>query len=398
MTMARCGYEIRGLGEDWKCPLDALLGEEYCYWHREEDGKEPTEEQFGVLKEKEVKGVYLRKAELFGKNLQGVWLYGAYLPGAELSEADIRGAKLSVADLQGADLSRANLRGAKLSEADIRGANLYETDLRGAELFDVNLRGADLSRANLRGAKLSCADLQGAKLYKADLRGAGLSRANLQGADLYSAKFDSKTDLDGSVLVGANLYPSYFDETKTFRNVERVFQSDGNREINEITGDALGSWLIWILENGDKCPTMRISKIMFFVVTKILNTKLYHLPLKPAVIDMDMIERKAPSVAAKFRWHGLIKYAIGGKGVRCVMGGEKIIFFDWQSRCTIKNPEDELRHKERLIRVEELTDLLLKDNMTQSEYLISCEPRLPLRSVLRGLQQLIQLLHRKRQT
>ena len=323
MTMARCEYETRFFPEEWDCPLDALPGERYCYWHKEVDGKEPTEEQLGELKEKEVKGVYLRKADLFGKNLQGVWLWGAYLLGAELSEADIRGAELSVADLQGAKLSRANLRGAKLSEADIRRADLYETDLRGAELFDVKLQEADLSWANLRGAKLSCADLQGAKLYKADFRGADLSRANLQCTDLYSAKFDSKTDLDGSVLVGANLYHSYFDETKSFRNVERVFQNDGDREINEIAGDALGGWLIWILENGDKYPAKRISKIMFFVVTKILNKKLYRLPLKPAVIDMDMIERKAPSIAAKFRWEGLIRYAMGVTGSDVLWGAKK---------------------------------------------------------------------------
>jgi len=58
MIMERCGYKTQVLDEEWECPLDALTGERYCYWHKEEDGKEPTEEQLEELKEKKIVGVY----------------------------------------------------------------------------------------------------------------------------------------------------------------------------------------------------------------------------------------------------------------------------------------------------------------------------------------------------
>jgi len=37
--MSKCQFRIR----DWECPLEALPGEKYCYWHKEEDGKAPDE-------------------------------------------------------------------------------------------------------------------------------------------------------------------------------------------------------------------------------------------------------------------------------------------------------------------------------------------------------------------
>ena len=300
--MARCKYKEEYFDMRWECFLDALPGEEYCYWHKEEDGKEPTEEQLEELSGKRVLGVYLQKAEL----------------------------------------SRA--------------------DLREVELPLANLRGAELSYANLYGAKLSMADLQGAELSYANLYRAKLIMADLQGADLYGAKFDYKTDLDDSVLDGANLYHSYFDETKSFRNVSRVFRNDGDREINEIAGGVIDSWLIWIFENGDKYPIKIISKIISFVITKILNKKSYiHLPLKPSALNVVMIECEAPIVAAKLRREGLIRY---------VMRGEKIIFFDWHSGCTIKNPEDGQQHKGGPSSDcdEELMDILLKDGKIRSEF------------------------------
>ena len=80
--------------------------------------------------------------------------------------------------------------------------------------------------------------------------------------------------------------------------------------------------------------------------------------LKPSVLDMGTIEKKAPSVAAKLHGKGLIRYA---------RNADKIIFFDWSSGCTIKNPEN-WRHNRNLIRVEELTDLILKDGEIRSEF------------------------------
>jgi len=104
MTMTGCRYKTQVLGEEWKCPLDALPREEYCYWHKEVDGKEPTEEQLEELKEKEIWGVYLQEADLSETNLQETVL--AY--------ANLREANLYMANLQWAYLSEVNLQGANL--------------------------------------------------------------------------------------------------------------------------------------------------------------------------------------------------------------------------------------------------------------------------------------------
>jgi hypothetical protein len=316
--------------EEWECPLDALPGEKYCYWHKEEDGKEPTEEQLEELKEKKILDIYLKEANLAGAHLQG-----AYLRGAKLQET-------------------------YLLRAELQRANLEATNLQGANIGEVNLKEACLKFAELQKADLRVANLREANLHEANLREADLGMVELHGANFYGAKFTSKTDLDDSVLIGANLFHSYFDEAKSFRNAT-VFQNEGDKEINEIVGDALGSWFTHILEKGNKYQVKIISKLMFFNVTRVLKKKSCSpLFLKPSVVDMGTIEQKASSVAAKLHGKGLIRYA---------GNGDRIIFFDWSSGCAIKNPEDGLRHKERLITVEELSDLLQKDGKIQSEFL-----------------------------
>jgi len=123
----------------WECPLEALPGEEYCYWHKEEEGKVPDDAKLGELKENEIFGAFL----------------GAFLRKAKLSGKDLRGAYLSDADLQGADLWDADLRGAYLSDADLRGADLQCAELEGANLIGVRvdaetrLDGANLTYTNL---------------------------------------------------------------------------------------------------------------------------------------------------------------------------------------------------------------------------------------------------------
>ena len=229
--MARCRYKIWRLDKKWYCPLGALTGEECCYWHREEDSKKPTEEQLKELEVNEIVGVYLQKAELY----------------------------------------RANLSKANLSEANLQEASLYGTNLRGAELYLANLQEADLEGANLQEVNLS--------------------RANLQGANFYGAKFTSETDLGASVLIGATLFHSYFDETKSFRNA-KVFQNGGGREINEIVGDCIDGWFIWILD--------RMPRYMVNMVTKVLKNKPNrYLHIKPYVLDVRKIEKTASSVAKK---------------------------------------------------------------------------------------------------
>jgi uncharacterized protein YjbI with pentapeptide repeats len=356
--MERCGYKTQVLDEEWECPLDALTGERYCYWHKEEDGKEPTEEQLEELKEKVIVGVYLRvanlqKANLYGANLQKAnlefaklqktKLLAANLQEARLEQANLRGADIESADLQKADLSGANLQktdlkfaklqesilyAAKLQESDLVSANFQRADLRHANLQETNLDDVKLGEtlldtANFQKANLWDSNLREENLIRVNFHETQLSKANIRGANLYGARFNSKTDLDGSFLIGANLFHSYFDEAKSFRNAT-VFQNDGDREINEIAGDALGD-------------------------------------LKFILLDVGRIEKKAPDVATR---------RLCGLGyIRYDRAGKKIIFFDRSSECVIENPENGLCHNRSLVEVDELNRLILKDGKLQPEFL-----------------------------
>ena len=346
MTMAICGYKTQLLGKEWECSLDALPGEEYCYWHKEEDGKAPKGKQLEELKRNKIVDVYLQKSDLSRANLHGL----------NLSWANLKGSDLSLAELQGSDLFNSNLQGANLLGANLQGANLLGANLQGSDLFGAKLQGVDLSYANLQGANLAGTNFN----FRTVLDGSNLVSADLQGANLVGTKFNSQTDLHNSNLVGANLYHSYVDEARSFRNA-KAFQNEGDKEINEIAGDALDSWFIWSLENSDRYPAKIISKITSFVLNKNLNKKLHiSLPLKPFTLDMGTIEKNASGIAAKLRWDGLFRY---------VEESNRIIFFDWSSRCVIENPENMRRDGKSLIKVKELTDLILKDGKIQPEFI-----------------------------
>ncbi|MCW3131690.1 MAG: pentapeptide repeat-containing protein [Candidatus Methanospirare jalkutatii] len=90
--MAKCKF--KWVTEGWECPLEALPGEEYCYWHKEEEGKEPDDAKLRELKENEIYKVFLRKAKLSSKELQKAFLRFANLQGANLSFAELQGADL----------------------------------------------------------------------------------------------------------------------------------------------------------------------------------------------------------------------------------------------------------------------------------------------------------------
>ncbi|MCU4139395.1 MAG: hypothetical protein MW690_001327 [Methanophagales archaeon] len=70
--MAKCKFKSGN--REWECPLEALPGEEYCYWHKEEEGKEPDDAKLRELKENKILEVFLRKAKLSGKELQNAFL------------------------------------------------------------------------------------------------------------------------------------------------------------------------------------------------------------------------------------------------------------------------------------------------------------------------------------
>ena len=325
--MAKCKFKFRkGARVLWECPLEALPGEEYCYWHKEEEGKEPDDAKLRELKENEIWGVFLRKAKLSEKELQNAFLSFANLQGADLSFAELQGANLSDANLQEADLWGANLQGAFLSGANLQETFLSDANLQEAFLSGANLREADLSFANLQGADLRVAELQGARLWDANLQGAFLPHANLQGADfsdanlegvnLFGVMADSETRLDGANLTYANLYLSYLDETKTLRN---AFVSE--KEINEIVADFL----------------------------KRRNKDL-------AVLDVWKIKWGNPEVVAKLLEERVVRYVSVGVG---------IVFFDRKRRRVVRIPGNA---KSKIVEISELNDLIEREGLGE-EYL-----------------------------
>jgi len=284
--MAKCKFKWGG----WECPLEALPGEEYCYWHREEEGKEPDDAKLRELKENKIYKVFLRKAKLSEKELQKAFLRRANLQGATLFVANLQEANLRDANLQGADLKYANLQGADLRDVNLQGADLKYANLQGADLRDVNLQEADLRLANLQGADFGSANLQEANLWQANLQGADLQSANLEGANLIGVMADPGTRLDGAILTCANLYRSYLDETKTLRNAK----FEGEKEINEIVADFLKK------ENKDL-----------------------------AVLAVQEIGRDNSKVVAKLLEERVVMY---------VFVGEEIVFFDRKRRRVVSVP------------------------------------------------------------
>jgi len=318
--MAKCKFKSGAGG--WECPLEALPGEKYCYWHKKKEGKEPDDAKLRELKENDILKVFLRKAKLSEKELQNAYLSHANLQGADLSDAKLQGVSLSFANLQEADLLFAKLQGAFLW-----GANLQE-----ANLSDAKLQGAVLSDANFQGAVLLNANLQEANLQRAKLQGVSLSNANLEGANLIGVSVDSETRLDNANLTYANLYHSYLDETKTLRNA-----IIGEKEINEIVADLL----------------------------KRRNKDL-------AVLDVEKIVKVNSEVVARLREEGLVRYVCEGK---------RIVFFDRKRQRVVKNPENaknkffqrlrkrrNSKEESNYVEISELNDLIEREGLEKYLY------------------------------
>ncbi len=325
----RCKFKIDKLG--YKCPLDALPGEKFCYWHKKEDGKIPDLSQLEELKRKVIKGAYLKEARLSLSNLQKACLeranlQGAILYGAELQKANLRGANLQGANLIDANLEDANLSGAYLQraklcanfqKAKLKSAHLQYAEFRGAKLQEAELKeaklyGADLSYTNLEGANLWMAELEGTNLESANLQGTNLEGANLRGANLTNAKFDSKTDLDGADLTFANLFRSYVDETLTLRNARLFKKFNGyEKEINEIVADRLGTriWSMW-------------GKNLM-------------------ILDVQKIRLKSPKIASSLFEKGLVRY----------IENKEIVFYNEKSKRIVRGEGEEEK-------IEGLTELV----------------------------------------
>jgi len=329
--------------EEWECPLEALPGEEYCYWHREEEGKEPDDAKLRELKENEIREVFLRKAKLSFKELQGAYLEDANLQGADLERAN----------LQDADLSGAKLQGAKLFDAKLQGADLTHAELQGAVLYNAELQGADLTHAELQGADLTYARLQKADLTHAELQGADLTNVNLEGANLFGVIADSGTHLDWANLTCANLYHSYLDETKTLRNAR--FESE--KEINEIVAD--------FLKKDKELAVLDVWKIRrgrgnSEVVAKLLEERVDRYVFVEQIVFFDRKRRRV---------------------VRIPRNAKSKIFQRLRKRG--RNSEGE----ENYVEISELNDLIEREGLEEYR-------KGTLRCILRSLQQPLLLLHR----
>mmetsp|Transcript_18795 Transcript_18795/g.56026 ORF Transcript_18795/g.56026 Transcript_18795/m.56026 type:complete len:211 (-) Transcript_18795:173-805(-) len=88
----------------------------------------------------------------------------------------------------GMDFSNKDLRTEFYTKGSLKGANFSKSNLTNVSLF-----GANLADANLSGANFSLANLG-----QANLEGANLSQTNVSGAIMSSARFNSKTILDGA--------------------------------------------------------------------------------------------------------------------------------------------------------------------------------------------------------
>ena len=128
--MPKCKFKKWG----WECPLQSLPGEDYCYWHKEEDGKNPDNAMLKELKDNDIKFVFLRKAELIERDLEKANLEGANLEGAYLGGANLQGANLRLANLEGANLTGVIAdSGTILDGANLTYANLYLSYLDGTK-------------------------------------------------------------------------------------------------------------------------------------------------------------------------------------------------------------------------------------------------------------------------
>ena len=159
-------------------------------------------------------------------NLEGAFLVGAQLDHAKLAGAILDAAQLQLASLASADLRGAELRGAQLHGASLLFAHFEEAKIGGSELdaFDhmdsegkiTYSKKTNLSFAHLRGARVSHCSFKNADLSYAELEGTEVTNCDMLGVELYQARFDDKTNFEGSDWWLANYYD---DDQKPFKKL-----------------------------------------------------------------------------------------------------------------------------------------------------------------------------------
>jgi uncharacterized protein YjbI with pentapeptide repeats len=291
--MTQCNYK----NERWnnyKCPLKADDGDEYCYWHQLIEGKKPTRVQIEELKNRKIIGVYLKKVEFtkfvledmgLDLGLVGIKLIESNLEGADFSQATLINVNLANSKIQGAFFDNttlnkvhfdyaelkeacfddANLEEVDFSNADVRNASFLNTSINNSFFITSNIQGANFTDSKIKDSNLINAKMQNTILINANIQGVSLIDAQMQGSILENSFFDSKSNFKNTNLVNANLHNTYIDESGTFKDAVLFERKKiDEKEINEYIGDAF------------KVHKFSIKKniiLDFETITKIIKSK-----------------------------------------------------------------------------------------------------------------------------
>ncbi|WP_297508633.1 pentapeptide repeat-containing protein [Thermococcus sp.] len=230
--MPKCKFKMEVDGKLWECPLEALPGEEYCYWHKPEDGKRPTKEQIEELKRHELFGIYLKYANLKDLNLRWVSLKNSKLEKVNFENTKLQWANLKDSDLSGVNLRNARLKGAVLKNAVIKdvkfeNTNLDWTNLEDAILENLKLQKISFDLTKLNNAKIKDVTLRDCSLRGTELENTTLKRVTFENSMLEGAKFRNanliQVDFIGTSLKGATFENAHLDKVN--------FQDNSNLSI-----------------------------------------------------------------------------------------------------------------------------------------------------------------------
>ncbi|MFF4387143.1 pentapeptide repeat-containing protein [Streptomyces sp. NPDC001552] len=192
------------------------------------------------LKQKQLRGVDLRKARLPRANFRGSWLGEA-----RMDEAKLRRASLEGAWVQSANLYRANLRESNMKDIWLAGAYLMQAKLQNARLIYAHMEEALLIGANLKNARMSGSNLVRANLSSARLQGATLDGVILTDANLRKANLKNTRGLTADSLLVAKIYNSTKLDKPLADNAEvksRIRECEGGAKRTHGLAEMLKTW------------------------------------------------------------------------------------------------------------------------------------------------------------
>lgn len=210
-------------------PLEALPGEEYCYWHKPEDGKTPSEEQIKELKNYRIMGIYLKEADL--------------------EEVHLERAYLVMANLENADLTEANLKNATFLKAILEHAILNGADLEYADFRVADLKSANLEHANLEDTRLEYANLHAVLVSPAT----NFTRASLEYTNLHNSYVDQTPTLRDAVLFNKDTFMEINEIVAEFVKMKKVIGLEKLQDVNEkLANELTERGLFYYVTNGEK--------------------------------------------------------------------------------------------------------------------------------------------------